>query len=360
MIDTPQVTVICITYNHEAFLSKALDSFVGQQTSFSFKVFVGEDSSSDGTANILREYALRHPETIVPFFRKENMGAQRNLIDMCQQAGTKYIAFCEGDDYWTDPLKLQKQYDYMESHPRISACFHDTEISIETDDGQWFLASDYSHTSDGKLRWSSGHKRFEKKPSYTIEDYIPCGFVHTSSMFFRWDYSVHIPEWYYHHIVGDYSIWLLQISEGHFGFLEDTMSVHRRQNGGSYHFENRVDFWKKTKCDWVYLDQNLRDYFSNIQARESVLAALKNRQADDLRKYLRALFLTSSRNDISIAISELSDPIAEHLDIESKHHPGIKEVRTALGLPAYLELLPKSLKRPLAKAKSLLRQLIKK
>ena len=103
------MTVVCITYKHEAFIAQALDSFLMQKTDFKFKVFVGEDCGPDGTADIVREYARRYPDVIVPFIREENMGAQRNLIDLCQRATSPYIAFCEGDDYWIDEYKLQNR-----------------------------------------------------------------------------------------------------------------------------------------------------------------------------------------------------------------------------------------------------------
>ena len=97
--DGTAVTVICITYNHEKFIAQALDSFLMQKTNFKFKVFVGEDCGPDRTADVVKEYARKYPDIIVPFIREHNMGAQRNLIDLCQRATSPYISFCEGDDY---------------------------------------------------------------------------------------------------------------------------------------------------------------------------------------------------------------------------------------------------------------------
>ena len=109
--DDCAVTVCCITYKHEHLIRQALDSFLMQKTNFKFKVFVGEDNGPDGTADIIREYAEKYPDIIVPFLRTENMGAQTNLIDLCNHAKSPYIAFCEGDDYWIDEYNLQKQFD---------------------------------------------------------------------------------------------------------------------------------------------------------------------------------------------------------------------------------------------------------
>lgn len=138
--DGTMVTIICITYNHEKFIRNALDSFLMQKTNFEFKVFIGEDHGSDHTADIIREYAKKYPDIIIPFIREKNIGAQRNLIDLCQHATSPYIAFCEGDDYWTDPLKLQKQVNFMEENKNIAVCGTRTEIKAPLD---WQFADWY-------------------------------------------------------------------------------------------------------------------------------------------------------------------------------------------------------------------------
>lgn len=347
----PLVTIVCLAYNHERYISKALDSFLSQKTSFDFQIFVGEDCGTDKTASIVKEYAERFPNTIIPFFRTENIGAQRNMIDLCCRAETPYIAFCEGDDYWIDDQKLQKQFDYMKSDSSLRACFHDTEIAIETNDGSWFLSEDYNNTADGKLRWCTGHKQFIARARYLLEDYIPCGFVHTSSMFIRWDRSVEIPEWFYTHIVGDYPIWMLQVGEGEFGFLNETMSCHRRQNGGSYHFDNRIDFWKRTKADWIYLDQDLIDHFEKLDARKSIVDALKQRRLDDLSKLLRAFFLTEPKSNIKACLEQNSDITALCLNLTATEASQIDLVRKKLGLPKYLVTMPPRMKKTLRSIK---------
>jgi glycosyltransferase involved in cell wall biosynthesis len=140
MKEKPVVSVICITYGHEEYIAQALDSFLMQKTNFPYQILVGEDKGPDRTAEIVMEYAEKYPDRIVPFIREKNMGAQRNLIDLCRRAGTKYVAFCEGDDFWIDEYKLQKQYDFMEAHPEYRACFHNTRIQTDT---SWYLYNYY-------------------------------------------------------------------------------------------------------------------------------------------------------------------------------------------------------------------------
>ena len=286
----PMVTVVCITYAHEEFIRQALDSFLMQKTNFKYKVFVGEDNGPDKTADIIREYAEKYPDIIVPFLRKENMGAQRNLIDMCSKAESSYIAFCEGDDYWTDEYKLQKQFDYMESHPTLRSCFHNAEIKVDMENG-WFLAEQFKNKNkdetaddDDRMIWPMNMKGFKPKKTYAAGAYIKQGFVHTSSMFFRWNYHIEIPEWYYTHQLGDFTIWLIQLGTGRFGYMTDIMSVYRRHEGGAYYFKNKAEYMLKTRRDWIALLKNLRQYFNDnyFSYKVDVIQERINRETNNL------------------------------------------------------------------------------
>ena len=121
------VTIRCIAYNQERYIRDCLEGFVMQKTNFRFEAIVHDDASTDGTAAIIKEYAEKYPDIIKPILETENQyskhdgSLQRIMAEGCKG---KYVAFCEGDDYWTDPLKLQKQVDFLESHPDYSLCFH--------------------------------------------------------------------------------------------------------------------------------------------------------------------------------------------------------------------------------------------
>ena len=129
------VTIRCITYNHELYIRQCLDGFVMQKTNFRFIAIVHDDASTDGNADIIKEYAKKYPDIIHPILQTENQHskgfkeAKEMLINLCLQS--KYVAYCEGDDYWTDPLKLQKQFDFMEANPEYAACFHPARIHYE-------------------------------------------------------------------------------------------------------------------------------------------------------------------------------------------------------------------------------------
>ncbi len=166
--DGTMVTIVCITYNHEEFIAQALDSFLMQKTNFKFKVFVGEDCGQDKTADIIRKYAVQYPEIIIPFIRESNIGAQRNLIDLCQRATSPYIAFCEGDDYWNDEYKLQKQFDFMENHLNTKVCTTKTEIHAPHD---WQF-KDWYKKINGKFLIPDSIPGYKKHGNFIEPSYI--------------------------------------------------------------------------------------------------------------------------------------------------------------------------------------------
>ncbi len=127
----PLVSICCITYNHEKFIAEALDSFLMQQVAFEYEIVIGEDGSTDGTRKICEDYQRQYPDKIrlLPF--TDNMGALKNVIKTLEAGKGKYIAFCEGDDYWTEHLKLQKQVDILEENPGYSMVFSDRKIVNE-------------------------------------------------------------------------------------------------------------------------------------------------------------------------------------------------------------------------------------
>ncbi len=129
----PLVSIRCLVYNHEPFLRQCLDGFVMQQTTFPFEAIVHDDASTDGSAAIIREYAEKYPDIIKPIYETENQyskhdGSLNKIMDAAIHPAVKYIAVCEGDDYWTDPQKLQLQVDFLESNPDYSFSVHEYKV----------------------------------------------------------------------------------------------------------------------------------------------------------------------------------------------------------------------------------------
>ncbi len=139
--DTPVVSILCIAYNHADYIDRTICSFLSQVTSFPFEVIIHDDASTDGTSEIIRMYHEKYPKIIKPVIQTENQYTKGNMIydEIKRRAKGKYIAFCEGDDYWTDINKLQIQHDFLESHPDISVSGHDSYTA--TPDGRVVVTS---------------------------------------------------------------------------------------------------------------------------------------------------------------------------------------------------------------------------
>jgi len=127
----PVLSVFMITYNHEHFIEQAIDSILAQQTDFPFELVIGEDCSTDRTRQIALEYQHKFPEKIRVLYSKNNVGSSRNVVRTLNACRGQYIAICEGDDYWTDPLKLAKQVAWLETHPDSVITYHDTKTISE-------------------------------------------------------------------------------------------------------------------------------------------------------------------------------------------------------------------------------------
>lgn len=150
----PLVSIQCLAYNHEKYIRQCLDGIVSQKTDFPFEAIVHDDASTDSTAAIIREYAYKYPNIIKPIYEPENLFSKdvnkmRQII--CEQLRGNYIAFCECDDYWADSDKLQKQIDFLRSHPDYSMCFHSARKQYETETISWLNCEhiedrDYSAT----------------------------------------------------------------------------------------------------------------------------------------------------------------------------------------------------------------------
>lgn len=126
--EEPMVSVCCITYNHDKFIAQAIKGFLMQETKFNYEIVIGDDCSVDDTMNVIRAFKAKYPNRIKVVPSVKNVGVHQNLINTLEYCKGKYIALCEGDDYWTDPLKLQKQVDFLESNDDFVICCHYTQV----------------------------------------------------------------------------------------------------------------------------------------------------------------------------------------------------------------------------------------
>lgn len=242
---TPLVSVHCATYNHGRYIKDALEGFVSQRTNFPFEVFVHDDASTDSTARIIREYAERFPSLIVPILQEENQRSKGIPIlrtHVLPKMRGRFIAFCEGDDYWCDDGKLQMQVDCLESQPEAVACVHNTEM-VGSEGNRLGYAS--TVRKSGMLEMSALVRE--------------SGAYHTSSLMCRKSYYEQpIPEFVsMTRGVGDYPMRLALAFSGGIYYLDRVMSVYRFQVEGS---------WSARMA---------RDSAAAAQTRESVMAMLE-------------------------------------------------------------------------------------
>lgn len=215
------VSIRCLVYNHEPYIRECLEGFVMQKTNFRFEAIVHDDASTDGSAAIIKEYAEKYPDIIKPIFEKENKyskhdGSLKRIMD--EHTYGKYVALCEGDDYWIDPLKLQKQVDYMEEHSECSLCFHAHKNECK---GKMYTIRQYDNIQN----------------QCPMQDIIlgGGGFMATNSMVYRKSkLPVEEPYWSRNTPVGDLPLMLKLASSGDVAYLDRVMSVYRICVPGSW------------------------------------------------------------------------------------------------------------------------------
>ena len=226
-----KLTVLCLAYNQAKFIRDCLDGFVMQKTNFPFEVIIHDDASTDGTADIIREYAEQYPDIIKPILQTDNQwskGVKIGKTYMYPLIRGEYVAMCEGDDYWIDPYKLQKQVDFLDAHPDYSVCFHPVRVT-------W----DDKHIHD--YIFPTKKYRFNKT-TLELSDLLKHNFIQTNSVVYRWrtecgDLS---PDGI---LPGDWYIHLLHAQVGKIGFIPDVMAVYRRNAGGIWTGALQDDKW---------------------------------------------------------------------------------------------------------------------
>ena len=187
-MSAPLVSVICTAFNHADYIRETLDGFLAQRCDFPIEVIVHDDASKDGTAEIIREYTALHPHLFVPILQPENVYSRggRPWFICFERARGKYIAICEGDDVWTDPLKLQRQVNDLEAHPDRMLSFHD--VSVIDDSGGVFAK--YKRYSD--MAWNGLDPGRDR---YDLHDLIRASLCPTCSVVFRKPEPFVVPEW---------------------------------------------------------------------------------------------------------------------------------------------------------------------
>lgn len=308
------VSIICNTYNHEPYISDAIESFLMQETNFNYEILIHDDASTDKTVEIIEKYEKQFPEIIKPIYQKKNqysLGEQILLINSKRAIG-KYFAICEGDDYWTDSNKLQKQFDFLENNPEYSLCVHASKMVDEK-----------SNNKINDMRPS----RFNKE--FIIEEIIEGGggLFATNSMFYRSDMGENRPNFFYENksSFGDYQLMILLAIIGKIYYIDEFMSIYRYNVPGSWSTRNLADAIKLS--NHIEELNNMLDEVNNYTRYEydNIIQKTKNKnnfnllihqgkykeaKSGNLKHYYKSM---SAKRRVSILLKQYSPQIYEKL-----------------------------------------------
>lgn len=261
------VSICCITYNQESYIRDALDGFVNQKTNFKYEVLIHDDASTDKTADIIREYQEKYPEIIKPILQTVNQYSLglTNVsgtwnFPRAVKNGSKYIAMCEGDDYWIDENKLQCQVDYMESHPDCALVFHSAKVEVQGSAVTERMMRPYK-----KDRTVAPEEIIDKTSGYA-----------TASLMFRTAMVAELPEFYNNAPIADIPLQLLAANRGYGYYMDRPMCVYRLGGAASWTTLMKQGNYEKKQQDYARAMKKMYqgyDEFSGKRFHETVVRA---------------------------------------------------------------------------------------
>lgn len=244
------VSIICLTYNHASYIQECLDGFLMQKTDFPFEVIIHDDASTDGTTDIIRKYAAKYPNIIKPILQKENQYSKHKnfsiIIQNCfNNTLGEYIAYCEGDDYWTDPHKLQKQVDFLDKNPDYSLCYTKVQRFNQ-------ITQKYIDIFGGE--------------GETFEQLLNQNTIPTLSVVFRQSifisYLKEINPQTKNWPMGDYPIWLYVAQKSKIRFINQITGIYRILPSSASHHDDLIKQLKFTLCYFQIAEYFARRYDS--------------------------------------------------------------------------------------------------
>ena len=272
----PVVSVCIPTFNHAGFVAQTLDGALMQQTDFQVEIVIGDDGSTDGAQAIIQHYTEQHPNRIRAFLHPENLGPARprefagrnNVLHLLRACRGEFVAMCEGDDYWTDPQKLQKQVDLLRANPGVAVCHHNVLVTYEVDNQPDHLFNPPDQPPIGTLADVLADRWFFATASWLYRN------------IFR---DKPFADWHAEAASGDWALMIQLAATGQIAYLPDVMGVYRKHSAGlsnvhssqnRYFLENRramflaVGAWLNGQYDTV-IRQTVLAYDQQILATET-------------------------------------------------------------------------------------------
>ncbi len=238
LCDDPMVSVVIFTFNDKDFIRESIDSVIAQKTNFSYEVIIGDDCSTDGTTDIIREYQCLYPDKIRLLIADRNLwNPLPGIVGLTPLAALKtprgkYIALHHGDDYWTDPLKLQKQVDFLEANPDYSLVFCNVKVIYQNKTHKTHLGY-----SDQAKPAEDGYLQIIKHPKQTtsLNDLVYGNYIHTPGVLFRnWILVDGIPKYMVKVSIGDWPLHLYSAKQGNLFYMDEVLAAYRVHDKGSW------------------------------------------------------------------------------------------------------------------------------
>ena len=266
----PKLSILIPTFNHGKFIVQMLEGILMQKIDFELEIIIGDDASTDDNALIISQYAQKFPNTIKAFLHPKNlgpvepreMGGKNNVGFLFSKCQSEYIALCEGDDYWTDPLKLQKQIDFLANNSSYSLCHHQLEVVYEDNSNSHLFNAD------------------NQRDTSSIKDLLAdeSWFLGTASTVFRNVFKQGMPDWWWKSASGDLGIFIEVARHGEIKYSTETMGAYRKHRGGmtnihtpqnSFFLRNRMEMFQELDeyLDFRYTDilkKTIRKYENEL------------------------------------------------------------------------------------------------
>lgn len=279
------VSISCIVYNQEKYIRKMLDSLLMQKTNFAYEIVIHDDASTDDTANIIREYESKYPDIFKAIYQTENQYSKGISISSTfnfPRCRGKYIAFCEGDDYWTDPLKLQKQVNLLEDSEECSLCLHRVQVVSETEEILKDSFPRYKEIKQGVIQ----KDEFLSLVVYTrtllqLQFQINGCMARTEYMK---EYASENPRFKQIWDVGDIPLLLYMGTKGNAYYINETMSCYRSGALGSWNSQNKNIEKKRKHIEIECRALEEFDQYSKYVVHESIIKGINSRKFSLLRE----------------------------------------------------------------------------
>lgn len=300
-----KLSVAMITYNHERFIGQAIESVLAQKVNFDYEIVIGEDYSTDGTRKIILDLQKRHPDRIVALFRKRNVGAMQNFVETIAACHGQYLAMLEGDDYWIPANKLQKQVEFLDTHPDWAICCSRAEVRNESDMSRGYVRA---HTGTIFPARPEGVQCNTQELSgllptipraagtYGLSDLLCENFIPTCTVMYRWDGAgPTIPPSLYKSTLGDLPFHAIVAGSKKIELLDDCTAVYRIHPGGLWSTKDRRSQIRDHTQMLAMLNRHLEFPYNNMLGQtvarsylELALAARGDRKRLETGQYVIA------------------------------------------------------------------------